>query len=217
MSESSGFATTTLGSMFWSERFASMLALRRVRRLPASDLGALTEGDVVKVVGTVRALGPVVTSPLTGRSSVFGRLLACRPVSGLVGRARERAECVADVVFGGAFLLDSGSMSARIEVSAEDAFELFVTCKRGRVGDRGALDALGAARGGTRAPIAPDWNGASRCAEWAIEVGSELGVIGRVVRLEAVKPVEPAGYRTTRFAPTLAARRDKPLVLFGVD
>jgi hypothetical protein len=214
--ERSGFATTTIGPPFWGERLGAKLATLRLARQPRTEIANALEGTV-HVRGTVRAIGDAVAGPLSGRPSVFGRLLACfeqrRPSERTLGADRYVLLTQADVTFGGGFALEDESGRGRIEVRAEDPFELFVLVRRAGAWNREeALPRLRAfSRVRSDAPLALE-DERMVYGEWAIEEGQTLSVIGDVVGLDAAP--DDRDYRGMRRLPVLGPRKDRPILFF---
>lgn len=216
MPERSGFATTTLGATFWGERLGARLASLRLARQPRTPLAEALEG-AVHVRGTVRAITDPVAAPLSGRPSVFGRLLVCfeqrRPSERVIGPDRSVLLTQADATFGGGFALEDESGRGRIEVRAEDPFELFVLVRRAGAWNRDeVLPRLRAfSRARPEVPLALEDERMVH-GEWAIEEGQTLSVIADVVGLDAAP--DDRDYRGVRRLPVLGPRRERPILFF---
>jgi hypothetical protein len=223
MPERSGFATTTVGPVFWGERLGASFAARRLGRTPARTTASLAEGDTALVRGIVRAIDPPRAAPLSGLPSVFGRALACR--ENAPSRTRDWRGALAptppvtvraDVTWGGRFVVEDESGPAWIEVGASDPFELFVTVRRSGAWNRAEthdrLARFVEETGEVDLHVDRDDQG-TVVGEWAVLEGQTLAVVGRVVGMHSA-PSED-GYRAGRLVPHLAARGDKPIVLIG--
>ncbi len=223
MPDRSGFATTTLGAVFWGERLGAKLAALRLSREPSHDIGALHEGSVARVRGVVRSIGEPIAAPLSGRPSVFGRVLAClestpgpdsvwgRPARGQRSETLTRA----DVSYGGRFAIEDATGRAIVEIAPDDLFELFVLVRRQGPWNRTALAHHLRAFVRTSGEVALDVDIADQrtvLAEWVVEVGQPISVVARVVRLEPA-PSE-GNYRSVRYLPVLGPRRERPILLF---
>lgn len=216
MPDRSGFATTTLGAPFWGERLGAKLAALRLARQPRTPLAEALEGTV-HVRGTVRALTTSIAAPLSGRASVFGRLLACfeqrRPSDRTIGADRHVLLTQADVTFGGGFTLEDESGHGRIAVQSEDPFELFVLVRRAGAWNREEILPRLRAFSRTRpdAPLALE-DERMVYGEWAIEEGQTLSVIADVMALEAAP--DERDYRAARHTPVLGPRKERPILFF---
>jgi hypothetical protein len=219
MPDRSGLATTTFGAAYWRERVGSKLvALRRSRRA-RSDIAQLGSG-IVHVRGIVRAIGPTIAAPLSGRPAVFGRVLACLELrhrapygeSFLQTDARERV-VHADLVFGGPFLLEDATGRTEVHVGSDDPFELLLPPRRLFSAHRGPelelLRRFAATSEG--AGLAPDDDRMVH-AEWILEEGRELSVIATVRTEEASS--EDRDYRGLVRARGLASSVGHPICFF---
>ncbi len=212
MSDESGFATTTIGPAYWGERLGARLTTLRLGRQPKTPIGDVRSG-AVHVRGAVRALGPTVRGPVSGRPMVFGRLVSCMEPVALGRRNDGRAVRVADVTFGGDFALEDDTGRARVAVGAGVSFELLVLVRRAGAWNASSwaesLDAF--ARANPDASIPVDLPAAVH-GEWAIEEGQTLSVIASVVGEDAI--ADERDYRSTRTTPVLGARGAKPILFF---
>jgi hypothetical protein len=224
MPERSGFATTTLGPVFWGERLGATLAARRLARTPARAIASLEAGDAALVRGVVSAREPTLAAPLSGLPSVFGRVLSCREpppgrrrdARGVLQPAPPPVVVRADVTWGGRFALEDESGTAWIEIDGSDPFELFVLVRRGGAWNRGEtherLARFVEETGHVDLHVDREDEG-TVLAEWAIVEGQTLAVLGRVVGQHSAPSSD--GYRASRLVPHLGARGDKPIVLVG--
>lgn len=214
MPDRSGFATTTIGPPFWGERLGATLATLRLSRQPLTPLAAALEGTV-RVRGTVRAITDPAPAPVSGRPAVFGRLIGCVEERGrsVTGSEQYFLRVRTDVTFGGSFCLEDETGRGRVEIGADDPFELFVLVRRLGPWNRAErlphLEAF--SRLHPNAMLALEETGAVY-GEWAIEEGQTLSVIADVVGLDAAP--DDRDYRGVRRLPVLGPRRQRPILLF---
>jgi hypothetical protein len=181
VTDASGFATTTLGPTYWGERLGTRLTTLRLHRQPRTPIAEARSG-AVHVRGTVRAITAPVRGPVTGRRIVLGRLLSCVAPVALGKRNSGRAITLADVTFGGDFVIEDESGRARVAVGVGVPFELLVLVRRaGEWNASSRSDSLrvfAEANPDARVPL--HVSGAVH-GEWAIEEGQTLSVIASVV------------------------------------
>ena len=218
MPERSELATSTSGPVFWGERLGSVFATLRLSRQPKRPIGALTEGETVRVRGKVCAATETILSPVWGKPAVFGRVAVGvdekRVEERRIGRERTyvATRLLADVTYGGDFMIEDDTGRALVSLRPEDPFELFVTVGRMRSGyctER--LEAFVERDAAYEGLLALERDKDAMAAEWAVLEGATVSVLAKVTHTIAA----PGGdYREMKRIPVLGVRGEKPIVVF---
>lgn len=98
---------------------------RRNRRLRPTPIDQLTAGDLRKVSGTIRAVGPSLTAPVSGESSVYYHAIEEKRVEYFVGGApAEKWLEVGEEQDACWFALDGEGGTIQVEVTADSVVVL---------------------------------------------------------------------------------------------